>query len=73
MHIAEFIFEVTIVERPVSGNDLTKLRKSRLISENEIAIIIGDVVVAENVVTKERRVLEVSGLMLESNRRVLRD
>lgn len=60
------------MEKLVTGNDLTKLRRSGTIAENEIAIIVGDVVVAENVVTKTRRVLEVSGLMLESNKRVLR-
>ena len=60
------------MEKLVTGNDLTKLRSSGVIAENEIAIVVGDVVVAENVVTKARRVLEVSGLMLESNRRVLR-
>jgi len=61
------------MERQVTGNDLTKLRTSGLIEANEVAIMVGDVVVAENVITKERRILEVSGLMLESNRRVLRD
>ena len=61
------------MEKQVTGNDLTKLRTSGLIDANEVAIVVGDVVVAENVITKERRILEVSGLMLESNRRVLRD
>ena len=61
------------MERPVTGNDLTKLRTSGLITTDEVAIVVGDVVVAENVITKARRILEVSGLILESNRRVLRD
>ena len=61
------------MEKQVTGNDLTKLRNNGLLTNNEIALIIGDVVIAENVITKERRVLEVAGLMLESNRRVLRD
>jgi len=61
------------MEKPVTGNDLTKLRTSGLITTEEVAIIVGDVVVAENVITKARRILEVSGLILESNRRVLRD
>ncbi len=61
------------MEKPVTGNDLTRLRNSGLLTNDEVALIIGDVVVAENVITKERRVLEVAGLMLESNRRVLRD
>ncbi len=61
------------MEKPVTGNDLTKLRTSGLITPDEVAIVVGDVMVAENVITKARRVLEVSGLILESNRRVLRD
>lgn len=61
------------MEKAVSGNDLLKLRKSGLIAENEVALVVGDVIVAENVITKARRVLEVSGVLLESNRRVLRD
>ena len=61
------------MEKLITGNDLAKLRSTGTISENEIAIMVGDVVVAENVVTKDRRVLEVSGLILESKRRVLRD
>lgn len=61
------------MEKPVTGNDLTRLRNSGLLTNNEVALIVGDVVIAENVITKERRVLEVAGLMLESNRRVLRD
>ena len=40
---------------------------------NKIAVITGDVIVAENVVTKKRRILEIGTLILESNRRILRD
>tara|TARA_B100000700_G_C14754867_1_gene719295 strand:+ start:356 stop:541 length:186 start_codon:yes stop_codon:yes gene_type:complete len=61
------------MEKPVSNNDLVKLRTAKLISDQEIAIVAGDVIVAENVVTKARRILEVGTLMLESNRRILRD
>ena len=61
------------MEKPVSNNDLVKLRTAKLISDQEIAIVAGDVIVAENVVTKARRILEVGTLILESNRRILRD
>lgn len=61
------------MEKPVSNNDLIKLRTARLITEQEIAVMAGDVIVAENVITKERRILEVGALILESNRRILRD
>jgi len=61
------------MEQPVSNNDLIKLRTARLITEQEIAVMAGDVIVAENVITKERRILEIGTLILESNRRILRD
>lgn len=61
------------MEKLVSGPDLAKLRNDGIISKNEIAVIIGDVLVAEHVITKNRRVLEAAGTLLESNRRILRD
>ena len=62
-----------IMEKPLIGNDLVKLRNSGILFENEVALLIGDVVIAENVITKTRRVLEVSSLMLESQRKLLSD
>ena len=61
------------VEKPVSSNDLMKLRQAGLLKKEEVALIVGDVIIAENVISKERRVLEAGGLLLESTRRVLRD
>ena len=34
------------MEKPVTGNDLTRLRNSGLLTNDEVALIIGDVVVA---------------------------
>jgi hypothetical protein len=60
------------MEKHVSDVDLNKLRQSGLLAIHEIAIVAGDVIVAENVLTKERRVLEVGNLLLESNKRILK-
>jgi hypothetical protein len=60
------------MEKPVSTLDLQKLRKSGTITSEEIAIVVGDIIIAENVITKERRTIETHGLMLESNRTLLR-
>ena len=60
-------------DKPVTNNDMEKLRQSGLITEQEVAIIVGDVILAENVLTKERRILNTNTLMLESNRKLLRD
>jgi len=60
-------------ETPLRGDDLKLLRDKNLISDTEIALRIGDLIVAESVTTKERRVVETGALILESRRRVLRD
>ena len=61
------------VEKPLSNADLKKLRQAGVLQGEEVALLVGDVVVAENVVNKTRRILEVGNLLLESTRRVLRD
>jgi hypothetical protein len=60
-------------EKPVTSSDMDKLRQSGLITEQEIAVVVGDVLLAENVVTKERRILNPGNILLESTRRLLRD
>jgi len=61
------------VEKNLNNVDIQKLREAQLINENEIALVVGDLIVAENVISKERRVLNTGNLLLESTRRVLRD
>jgi hypothetical protein len=62
-----------MAEKPVTSNDIEKLRQSGLITKQEVAIIVGDVLLAENVITKERRILNTGNILLESTRRLLRD
>ena len=61
------------MEKPLSSSDLDMLRQKGLLEENEVALLVGDVVIAENVISKSRRVIQTSGLLLESTRRVLTD
>ena len=61
-----------MIEKPVTSADLEKLREKGLIEQNEVAFVAGDVVVAENVITRERRVLSTGTLLLESTRRILK-
>ena len=56
----------------LSYNDIQTLRKQGLLTEQEVAIKSGDLILAENVVTKARRVINTGGLLLESNRRILK-
>ena len=60
------------MQNSLAAEDIKKLRESCLISDNETAMVVGDLVVAENVITKERRVLDTGNLLLESTKRVLK-
>ena len=44
-----------------------RLRSSATIAENEVAIRVGDLYVAENVLTKERRQLSLSDTLLNTS------
>ena len=57
----------------ISNNDIAMLRDRGLLAKNETAIVEGDLIVAVNVVTQRRRVLQVDGLILECKRTLLRD
>jgi len=43
-----------------------------LLSEQEVAFVTGDLVIAENAVTNERRVVGEADLITESNKRILK-
>ena len=60
------------MEKQVSESDLSQLRQKGLIKLHEIALIVGDVMIAENLLTKERRILDVGNLLLESTKRILK-
>ena len=46
------------MESVVSREKLFQLRSDGIITHNEVAIEVGDLLIAENVLTKKRRVLE---------------
>ena len=60
------------MENALNDEELAKLRGAGLLLENEVALRSGDLVIAENVVTKERRILDTQGLLNEGNKRVLK-
>ena len=61
------------MENTLELDDVQKLRDAGLLKENETALCVGDLIVAENVITQERRVLDVRDLLLESKKRILKD
>jgi len=60
------------MERSITEKDVETLRQKGLLNVHEVALIVGDVLIAENVLTKERRILETGGLLLESTKKVLK-
>ena len=58
----------------IEEGQLAILRDSGLITENEIALIEGDILLAKNVITQERRIIGKSDDVLNegNNRRVLK-
>jgi hypothetical protein len=58
------------MEKQLSEFELSALRDKGILRENEVAYRVGDLVVAENVVTRERRVLEEA--INENKKRILK-
>jgi len=57
----------------LTNQQLVELRQQGLIEGSEIAFIAGDLLIAENPVSSERRVVGKSSLLVESsNKRVLK-
>jgi len=57
---------------PINPGDIKKLREANLIGHDEVVFRMGDLVVAENITTQVRRVIDVSSLLLESSKRLLK-
>lgn len=60
------------MEKVVSERDLERLRTSGLITSEETAYIVGDQIVAENLINRARRIIEAPGLILESKKGLLK-
>ena len=60
------------IEKILSDNNIKNLRKQGVLQECEVAIQVGDIVVAENVLTKSRRVLDSSVVLSESSKKILK-
>jgi hypothetical protein len=59
------------MENILSENEQSKLRKNNVISHQEIAIQAGDLLVAENVITRDRRVINTN--IIPETRKLLKD
>ena len=62
------------MEKYLNESQLASLRQNGLISSNEVALEVGDLLVAEDVLTKMRRIIEKNDTISESsdNKRLLK-
>tara|TARA_Y100000310_G_C20650044_1_gene798866 strand:- start:1027 stop:1212 length:186 start_codon:yes stop_codon:yes gene_type:complete len=60
------------MERVLPEKDLSLLREQNLITEKETAYLSGSQIIAEDLITRTRRIVEVGGLLLESRRVLLK-
>ena len=64
---------MTTSKQQLTNQQLLTLREKGLVSQSEVAFVSGDLLVAENVVSGEKRVIGDASLITESNnRRVLK-
>ena len=54
------------VERVLDNNILLQLRESNVISTQEVAIQVGDLYFAKDVLTNEKRIISLSGINTQS-------
>ena len=59
------------MSKKLPDNDIARLRESGRVLQCEIAYKEGDLIIAENPATGQKRVVDTVGLVLESSRKVL--
>jgi hypothetical protein len=60
------------MQRNLSEQQMEFLRKNNLVETNETAYSVGDLIVAENPLTKETRIIGQTTILQEGNRRILK-
>jgi hypothetical protein len=60
-------------DQPLSGDEQRNLRTRGVIQESEVAVRVGDLLVAVNSLTGSRRQIASEGLVAEGRRQVLKD
>lgn len=61
------------MDKHLSEKDIATLRLKGIITQTEIAFKSGNILIAEDIVTKHRRVVSSAGVMLEANQKILLD
>jgi len=61
------------METMLTDAEQKRMRAEGTINENEVAMMVGDLLIAENVMTRERRMLGRPVRAVQEGRRVLKD
>lgn len=62
-----------MMERVLANQEQSSLRNQNVIWDNEIAIQVGDLHVAENVISRSRRIITIPDQMIQETKVILRD
>ena len=61
------------MENQLDSAQINELRQNGSLAENEVAILEGDLVLAKNVITQERRIIgKTKEVLIESRKRILK-
>jgi len=61
------------MEKQLDSNQINELRQNGSLSEKEVAILEGDLILAKNVITQERRIIgKINDILIESKKRILK-
>ena len=60
------------MEKLLKDSEQKVLRSRNIISEDEVALWVGDLIIAENVCNRSRRVIEAKNILAESKKRILK-
>ena len=59
-------------KKPLSSDQVSELRARKYLGDNEFAYIAGDLLVAENAINGNKRIIGDNSILTESNKRVLK-
>ncbi len=60
------------MEEVLPQDVLRDLRNAGVLSNDEIALKAGDIMIAENVITRQRRIIQGQDVMIESTKKILK-
>jgi len=61
------------MQNQLDASQINELRENGTLSDKEVALLEGDLILAKNVITQERRIIgKISDVLIESKKRILK-